>query len=82
MGYLLSSTAEALRKTLQSLEDDPTVNTSDPAYVTLKADILKRILELEVAKAETKSRIHVVQVIEPRTTELAEAEAEGDSAIA
>ena len=63
MGSIISNrkTAEALRKTLQHLESDPTVDSSDPAFVNLKCYLLQRVLELEHDTAETQASIHLVE---------------------
>jgi hypothetical protein len=53
-------TADVLRKTLQQLEADPTVDTQGAAYIDLKCNLLNRILELETDKARAESVIHLV----------------------
>ena len=68
MGSVISNrkTAEALRKTLQHLESDPTVDSSDPAFVNLKCYLLQRVLELEHDTAETQASIHLVESSETK----------------
>ena len=70
--------AEALLKTLKQLEADPTVDSEDPAFIHLKANVLQRLLSLEVDTAEIQASIHLVESPEAATT----AEAEEDAAIA
>jgi len=64
MGSVISNrkTAEALRKTLQHLESDPSVDSTDPAFVNLKCYLLQRVLELEHDTAETQASIHLVEL--------------------
>lgn len=62
-------TAEALRKTLQHLESDPTVDSHDPAFVQLKLALLLRLMECEIGVAETLASIHLVESLEPEPTE-------------
>ena len=73
MGRITSNrkTAEALRKTLQQLESDPTVDSQDPVFVNLKCLLLQCIIDKEVDTAETQGSIHLVEsaAIEPRTSE-------------
>lgn len=54
------NTADVLRKTLQQLEHDPTIDTEATAFVDLKCNLLNRILELEEGKARAESVIHLV----------------------
>ena len=53
-------TADVLRKTIQQLEDDPTIDTQGSAFVDLKCSLLNRIIELEMGKARAESVIHLV----------------------
>ena|GEM_PF-6062147 len=53
-------TADALRKTLQTLEADPALNPQDQAFVNLKHSVLQRILELQTEKVQAESAIHLV----------------------
>jgi hypothetical protein len=75
MGRINSNrrTAEALRKTLQQLESDPTVDLTAPAFVQLKCAMLQRIMDSEVDTAETRARIHLVDSPQAERSELAEA---------
>jgi hypothetical protein len=52
--------ADVLRRTLEQLEADPTVDTQTTAFVDLKCTLLSRILELETGKARSESVIHLV----------------------
>jgi hypothetical protein len=70
--------AEALLKTLRQLEADPTVDSDDPAFIHLKANILQRLLSLEVDTAEIQASIHLVESPEAE----AAADTEEDAAIA
>jgi hypothetical protein len=74
MGRINSNrrTAEALRKTLQQLESDPTVDLTAPAFVHLKCAMLQRIMDSEVDTAETRARIHLVDSPQAEPPELAE----------
>jgi hypothetical protein len=58
-------TADVLRRTLQQLEDDPTIDTHGAAFVDLKCNLLNRILELETGKARAESVIHLVNSEDP-----------------
>ena len=71
MGRITSNrkTAEALRKTLQHLESDPTVDSRDSAFINLKCALLQRVLELEQETAERRASIHLVEPAEPEQTE-------------
>jgi len=71
MGSVISNrkTAEALRKTLQHLESDPSVDSQDPAFVNLKCYLLQRMLELDYETAETQASIHLVESTETETSE-------------
>ena len=71
MGSIISNrkTAEALRKTLQHLESDPSVDSQDPAFVNLKCYLLQRMLELDYETAETQASIHLVGSTETETSE-------------
>jgi len=71
MGSVISNrkTAEALRKTLQHLESDPSVDSQDPAFVNLKCYLLQRMLELDYETAETQASIHLVGSTETETSE-------------
>ena len=82
MGSVISNrkTAEALRKTLQHLESDPTVDSSDPAFVNLKCYLLQRVLELEYETAETQASIHLVESSGTESSEPAPAKTSGDRA--
>jgi hypothetical protein len=53
-------TADVLRKTIQQLEADPTIDTQGSAFVDLKCNLLNRIIELEAGKARAESVIHLV----------------------
>ncbi len=53
-------TADILRKTIEQLEADPTVDTQANAFVDLKCTLLSRILEIEASKARAESVIHLV----------------------
>ena len=66
MGRITSNhkTAEVLRKTLQHLESDPTIDSQDPAFVALKCYLLQRLLELEQNTAQTKASIHLVESVD------------------
>lgn len=75
-------TAEALRKTLQQLENDSSVDHEDPAYISLKCALLQRIMGQDVGTTKIRSGIHLVQIFEPRPEEVKDAEATDDSAIA
>jgi hypothetical protein len=79
-------TANVLRKTIQQLEADPTVDTQDPAFVNLKCTLLNRILQAEAGMAHVESRIHLVkrQVSDQGASEEGAefAEEDSDSAIA
>lgn len=85
MGQAASSrkTADVLRKTIEQLEADPTVEANDPAFISLKCSLLARILELESSRAHVEAVIHLV---EPENAESAVADQSGedneDSAIA
>lgn len=58
-------TADVLRRTIQQLENDPTIDTHGPAFVDLKCNLLNRILELETDKARSESVIHLVDSADP-----------------
>lgn len=80
---LSRKTADVLRKTLEQLEADPTVDTQDPAFVSLKCSLLARILELENQKAHVEAVIHLVESSEEDGTQPDDAEGDGKgSAIA
>jgi|KBSMisStaDraftv2_1062788.scaffolds.fasta_scaffold01015_17 hypothetical protein len=74
-------TAEVLRKTIQQLENDPTVDTQGAAFVDLKCSLLSRIIELETGKARAESVIHLVDSEDQVSTE-ADEEQDSNSAIA
>jgi len=74
-------TADVLRKTIQQLEHDPTIDTKGPAFVDLKCNLLHRILELEEGKARAESVIHLVD-LQKQISPDAESESDRDSAIA
>jgi hypothetical protein len=74
-------TADVLRKTLEQLEADPTVDTGGAAYIDLKCNLLNRILELETGKARAESVIHLVDSENPAPTESSQ-EQDSSSAIA
>jgi len=82
MGQAASSrkTADVLRKTIEQLEADPTVDAQDPAFISLKCSLLARILELESNKAHLEAVIHLVEA--SHTERGAEHSDEDDSAIA
>jgi hypothetical protein len=62
-------TADVLRRTLEQLEADPTVDTQTPAFIDLKCTLLSRILELETGKALSESVIHLVDSPERNVAE-------------
>lgn len=74
-------TAEVLRKTIQQLEDDPTIDTQGSAFVDLKCSLLNRIIELETDKARSESVIHLVDAREQDQSK-PESDSDKDSAIA
>ena len=74
-------TADVLRKTLQTLEDDPTIDTHGAAFVDLKCNLLNRIIELETGKARAEAVIHLVDA-ESAPSAAADQEQDSDSAIA
>jgi hypothetical protein len=74
-------TADILRKTIQQLEADPTIDTQGTAFVDLKCNLLSRIIELETGKARAESVIHLVNSEVAAKSE-AEEEQDSDSAIA
>lgn len=75
-------TANVLRKTIQQLEADPTVDTLDPAFVNLKCALLSRILQAETRMAEAESRIHLVKADGCIEDGVELSEEDSDSAIA
>jgi len=79
MGGVISNrkTAEALRKTLQHLESDPSVDSTDPAFVNLKCYLLQRVLELDLDTAETQASIHIVESPETEHSKVALPKKEG-----
>ena len=60
--------AAALLKTIKQLEDDPSVDPQDPAYIQLKCTLLRRLLslELDVAEIEHSLRLAASHVLRPR----------------
>lgn len=74
-------TADVLRKTIQQLEEDPTIDTQGAAFIDLKCSLLNRILELETGKARSESVIHLVNSDDPAQAE-AEQDQDSNSAIA
>ena len=74
-------TADVLRKTIQQLENDPTIDTKGAAFVDLKCNLLNRILELETDKARSESVIHLVDS-EDSSAARADEELDSNSAIA
>jgi hypothetical protein len=62
-------TAEALRKTIRQLESDPTVDSTDPAFVQLKCTLLQRLIDYETDTAEALAHIHLVEPIETDSPE-------------
>lgn len=74
-------TADVLRRTIQQLEDDPTIDTHGAAFVDLKCNLLNRIIELETGKARAESVIHLVNS-ENADQATAEKERGSNSAIA
>ncbi|WP_162601621.1 hypothetical protein [Occallatibacter savannae] len=74
-------TADVLRRTIQQLEDDPTIDTHGAAFVDLKCNLLNRIIELETDKARAESVIHLVNSDNPEESK-AEKEQDSNSAIA
>lgn len=83
MGQAASSrkTADVLRKTIEQLEADPTVDAQDPAFISLKCSLLARILELESNKAHLEAVIHLVEASHAESVS-ADRSDEDDSAIA
>ena len=75
-------TADVLRKTIQQLEADPTIDPSDPAFVSLKCALLSRILQFETSSARSELRIHLVQSTGPKKERTESPEEDSDSAIA
>ena len=77
-------TADVLRKTIQQLENDPTIDTQGSAFVDLKCSLLNRIIELETGKARAESVIHLVNSTDTDTKDAAESQEakDTDSAIA
>jgi hypothetical protein len=65
---VLALNAEALRRTLQQLEEDPTLNPGDPAFVNLKCAVLLRIAELE-DMADMPTYIQAIDPPEPDPVE-------------
>ena len=63
MGQAVSSrkTADVLRKTIEQLEADPTVDAQDPAFISLKCSLVARILELESNPPPPEAVIHLVE---------------------
>jgi len=74
-------TADVLRKTIQTLEADPTIDKQGAAFVDLKCNLLNRIIELETGKARAESVIHLVNSEDPARSE-SEDEQGSNSAIA
>lgn len=74
-------TADVLRRTIQQLEDDPTIDTHGAAFVDLKCNLLNRIIELETGKARAESVIHLVNSEDPEEAK-ADKEQNSSSAIA
>ena len=74
-------TADVLRRTIQQLEEDPTIDTQTAAFVDLKCNLLSRILELETGKARAESVIHLVNSENPAPVE-ADEDKDSNSAIA
>lgn len=74
-------TADVLRKTIQQLEEDPTIDTHGAAFVDLKCNLLNRILELETGKARAESVIHLVNDEDPASAKAGEVQ-DPNSAIA
>jgi Fe-S-cluster formation regulator IscX/YfhJ len=74
-------TADILRKTIQQLEADPTIDPNGTAFVDLKCNLLNRIIELETDKARSESVIHLVNSEAAAKSE-AQEEQNSDSAIA
>ena len=81
MGRITSNRkiAEALVKTLQRLEADPSVDPNDPAFIHLKCTFLQRLMSLELDDAEARNSIHLVEAAEPEPADSDDAE---DTAIA
>lgn len=75
-------TADVLRKTIQQLEDDPTIDTQGSAFVDLKCNLLGRIIELETGKARVESVIHLVDSQDQSASTETEEARESNSAIA
>jgi len=76
-------TADVLRKTIEHLEADPTVDTEDSAFITLKCLLLTRILELDSQQAHAEAVIHLVESsAQEGATEHHSVEDDDDSAIA
>lgn len=77
-------TADVLRKTIEQLEADPTIDTHTNAFVDLKCTLLNRILEIEENKARAESVIHLVDqaAASERADADCDAQQDSDSAIA
>lgn len=73
-------TVHVLRRTLAQLEADPTVDTQDTSFVSLKCALLNRILELETDTAHAEAVIHLVESTNEEPLEIQAKE--DDSAIA
>jgi hypothetical protein len=72
-------TADVLRRTIEQLEADPTIDTLGAPFVDLKCNLLNRILELEEGKARAESVIHLVDSPLECDTEAADTRTERDS---
>ena len=61
MGSITSSRviAEAILRTLQRLEADPSVDACDPAFIQLKCTLIHRMLRLQGNAAEFESSIRL-----------------------
>lgn len=75
-------TADVLRKTIQQLEADPTIDPQDPAFVNLKCALLNRILQAETGQARAESGIHLVRNQVHEIEQEEPLENDSDSAIA
>jgi len=73
MGRVSSNrkTAAALRRTLEQLEEDPSVDPQQPSFILLKCGLLQRLMSLhchtalEVHTADEQSTLHQVESPEP-----------------
>jgi hypothetical protein len=70
---------EALRRTLQRLEGDFSLDLQDPAFIELKRWLLQRVMTLEdngteaqskMKWVQTRPKFRLVQIFEQRPTEI------------